>query len=372
MMTQYTILRPAHLFIGLVILQLCTGRVSAQGLESELRKLIQTYGPESVARTVARLTPSAAESAKKVNADGTAIVVPEEEKEQGFHGFLIRRSYSDVSGSEDPSVKSGSGSYERAQPAQFSFTHDYLADSNEWGAVVSVIRPFRHEFDKAGSPTHLVIDSISFVPSVSLQKISNNKDHTHDVDSLTFRAGFTANTSGGFGIVSLNDFRAYATYATNTGFNSGIVAGELEWEPTTGLPGNGSFFRIGERHSAETKQKRSLLELFWRIYAHAEFGGVTTGSPDQADSFFRIGPVTELTLDPLFLQRMKLSLQYSYLAGLSGQPHDSHHFLSTLSYVLDRDPNTEHWSLSASYEEGETPLVEQKIRTFLLTLGVKY
>jgi len=167
-------------------------------------------------------------------------------------------------------------------------------------------------------------------------------------------------------------------YVRDSGFHTGgIIAGEVDLEPLTNLPGNRTFYRLlgqpggGERETA-------ILELKWRGRLHSEFGAHTASSAPGDEDFFRVGPSFTLTLDPFFLQRLTASVDYGYLVGFGGGPANSHHLLAKVGLVLDRldrlnrVPETSHLTLNATYEDGDTPLVESRVRTFLVTLGIKY
>ncbi len=342
-------------------------------LELEIQRLVAKYGADSVARALQRQKSKPIKSEEKTPA-ATPITAASKPEQNGFYGFLVRRSYSDVTSAEDPSIENGRGSYEEAGPAQFSYTHDFLTQSNQWAAVGSVIRPFHFDLDGAPSSKAMVLDSISFVPSISFNRVNNDTNQANNVDSLIFRAGLFGEVAGGPRPLRLMDFRLYATYATNFHLDNGIVAGEFDWEPTTSLPGNRTFRRVFRNDSKAEGRAGSLLEFHWRFFIHSEFGGqVGSGLPaSPTQDFFRVGPVLELKIDPLFLQRLTGSLNYNYLAGVAGTPAQSHHFLAGLSFILDADPKTQHWTLNATYEDGDTPLVGQNIQTFLLSLGVKY
>ncbi len=351
----------------------------AEDLPTALKNLVDKYGADSVARELQRQSPQAETEAAKTRIPADAFA-PEAKKENGFHGFLIRRSYSDVTSEEDPSLNATStvGSFDKARPAQFSYTHDYLTESNEWSAVASIIRRFQlysnpEDPNNAPHRNHIVLEAVNFVPSISLDRETNSKDHTKDVDSLIFRAGMFSEFSGG--PISLMDFRAYSSYATNTHINGGIIAGEVEWEPTTKIPGNRAFYNLISPEGAKerTIRKNAILAFRWRGYFHSEFGGHSGSAFAQkgANDFFRVGPMMEFTLDPLFSQRLSASIAYGYLEGISGSPANSHHLVANVAFIID-SVETRHWTLNASYEDGESPLVAEPVKQFVLSLGVKY
>jgi hypothetical protein len=218
-------------------------------------------------------------------------------------------------------------------------------------------------------------DELKFVPSVSLNRVTNDQDKSKEVDEVTFRAGLFSTWLGTAGPLRRLILSGYASYATDSSFDNGIVAGEFDLEPIMNLPGNKTFYRIGENGSSKARRS-ALIEFHWRAHLHAEFGDHVgdgpVGSSNDKDEFFRIGPVAGLQLDPFLLQRLRASVDYTYLVGVSGIPSASHNFNAQLSLILDRNLDTQHWSLGASYQDGETPLVQERVHTFLLSLGVKY
>ena len=350
---------------------------SAEDLPAALKNLIDKYGAESVARELQRQEPKAETEAAKTKIPADAVA-PESKQSDTLFGFLVRRSFSDVTSEDDPSVANAADSRDKARPAQFSYTRDYFTDSNEWSAVAAVIRPFKlysnpQDSNNAPHGDHMVLDAVNFVPSISLDRETNSKDHTKDVDSLIFRAGMFSQVSGG--PLRLMDFRGYATYATNTHINGGIIAGEVEWEPTTSIPGNRAFYNLiaPEGPSDRTIRKNAVLAFRWRGYLHSEFGGHSGAAFGQkgANDFVRVGLMVEFTLDPLFSQHLTASVNYGYLEGIRASPANSHHLVANLGLILD-SLESRHWTLNASYENGESPLVEQPVKQFVLSLGVKY
>jgi len=354
-------------------------------LEVELQKLYQKYGRDSVTRKVLRDNPNpvVATQAHEVPEDAFAS---EETKEPpaGFRLFkqqpfriLIRKNYSDVTVDEDPSVADAKASLSAVDGARFSYSYDYQTNSSQWSAVGALIIPIRlYDSNQGASQSGLPLERLTFVPSVSLNRVTNDKDESKEVDEVIFRAGLFSSWLGVGGPLRLLMLSGYASYSTDSTFDNGIVAGEFDLEPITNLRGNRTFYRVGENGSGKRGPSGSLIELNWRAHLHTEFGDHVgsgpVGSSTDEDEFFRVGPVVELQLAPFFLQRLRASVNYGYLVGVSGSPSASHNFNAQLSLILDRNLDTQHWSLSASYEDGETPLVQERVHTFLLSLGVKY
>jgi hypothetical protein len=364
---------------------LATVTFAQSALDRDLDALYKKYSRDSVVKKVERDNPKATEAAAETKVPADALAKVEPPPKSGFVLFaaqpfqlLLRRSYSDVTSGEDPSAQEAQESVRQAEAAQFSYSHDYLAGANQWSAVAAIIAPIElYRNHGAASQSGLALQVCDLVPSVSLNRVTNDMNASNEVDELTFRAGAFSQWLGILGPLRLLNLSGYATYATNSRLhNGGIIAGEIDLEPITNLPGNRTFTRLAENGSGKETRAGSLIEYHWKAYLHSEFGGhvrsSTTSGQSGSDDFFRVGPVLSLQLDPLFFQRMNASVSYSYLAGAAGSPTDSHHLLAKLGFILDRTPDTDHWTLNATYEDGDTPLVQTRVRTFLLSLGIKY
>jgi hypothetical protein len=351
-------------------------------LEDELNALYNKYGRDSVVRKVERDNPKAVEAAAKIKVPDDALAEPEETKlTSGFRFFeqqpfplLFRRTYSDATVGEDPSNPDAKESVRQAEPAQFSYSHDYQSGADQWSIIGAIIAPLvLYRTDAPAPQAGMALQLFQLVPSVSLNRVTNDTEPSKQVDELTFRLGLFSQWLGIAGPLRLLNVSGYATYATDSEFSDGgIVAGEVDVEPITNWPGHRTFYRLASNGKGPKGRAGSLVEFHWRAYLHTEFGGHTgdsNSSSGRNEDFFRIGPVLSLQLDPLLLQRMNASVSYSYLAG-SGS--GSHHLLAKLALILDRNPDTDHWTLNATYEDGDTPLVQTRVQTFLLSLGVKY
>jgi hypothetical protein len=348
----------------------CMGMVPnlcAQGLEEEIRALNEKYGADSVARTVARLNHSAAAAAEVAPGVDTSDAVRRENAKRRFGGFLIRRSYTDVTSDEDPSV--GMTGSKGTRPAEFAYSHDFQGDNDQWSVHVAVIRPFEIWNGKPltgiFSPTQFVL-----VPSVGIDRVNSTDPTVKEVDSIAFRLGLFSQFTGGPPGLRLFEARAFGTYQTTSHFGGSIVAGEFDLEPTTDLPGDHRYTRIISNGTANQKVEGSLIEAKWRVYLHGEVGDAFGRQMSKGgnDNFFRLGPVAELSLDPFFHPRLNANIHYAFLAGINGSPSESHNFTIGLNWVLDSE---KIWTLSATYEDGVTPIVDQAVQSFALSIGVK-
>jgi hypothetical protein len=362
------------------LLPLAAARAS---LNDDLNALYKKYTRESVVRKVERDNPKIVEAAAETKVPEDALAPKQAAEESGFRLFkkqpfplLFRRSYSEVTSGEDPSISDPNESVRLTEPAQFSYSHDYVFHADQWSVVGAVIAPIKI-LDRRDSPAPqegMEIQLLQVVPSVSFNRVTNDVDTSKAVDELTFRVGLFSQWLGILGPFRLINLSGYGTYATNSEFSDdGIVAGEFDLEPITNLPGQRTFYRLLPNGKRDKGREGSLIEFHWKAYVHTEFGGHTGESTQSISSedFFRIGPVLSLQLDPFVLRRLNASVSYTYLGG-TGSPNDSHHFLAKLGLILDRNPDTDHWTLNATYEDGDTPLVQTRVRAFLLSLGVKY
>jgi hypothetical protein len=357
--------RGVALLLPLALLFAC--RAAGQDLEAEIRALNAKYGADSVARAVKRLSPTAVAAADAIPASETEGAVKKEQAKRKFGGFLIRRSSSDVTSEEDPSI--GMTGSKGTRPAEFSYNHNFNGGTDEWAVHMALIRPIEiwKEQPLVGifSPTQFLL-----VPSVGVDRVNSSDPKAKEVDSLAARLGLFAQFTGGPPGLRVLEARGFGTYQTSSHFGGSIVAGEFDLEPTTDLPGDHRYSRIIGNGSGRSKEEGSLVEAKWRVYFHAEAGNAYGRQINKigGDSFLRLGPVVDLSLDPFFHPRLNANVHYAYLAGINGSPSESHNFTVGLHWVLDSE---KIWTLSATYEDGETPIVEQPVQSFSLSVGVK-
>jgi hypothetical protein len=350
-------------------------------LDKELETLYNKYGRESVVQKIERDNPKHVDTPTAME----GALAPKEEPDKvagnGLRLFnnqpfklLIRRTYNEVTATEDRTAADPKGDYRKTEGAQFAYSHDYLTHGDQWSAIASLITPFDlvSNTDQPAPYHGLDLQRLQFVPSISINKVANDFDATKDVDELTFRAGMFAQWLGVAGPIRLLNLIGNATYVRDTGFHrGGIVAGEIDLEPLTNLAGNRTFYRLLGQPN-DTKRENAVLEFNWRGRLHSEFGTHTASSGPTNNDFFRVGPIIALKLDPFFLQRLTASIDYGYLVGLNGAPNNSHHLFAKIGLILDRSPETDHLTLNATYEDGDTPLVQTRVKTFLISVGIKY
>lgn len=308
------------------------------------------------------------------------VIKVESAPPQGFQGLKIRSNYDDVLTSEDPTVASAKNSRADLTGALFSYTRDYLTHSDSWGAVGAIIAPFAWHY-----PTHtrvmgpIELESAGFIPSISFNRVTNSEDGSKDVDSLVFRLGTFAKTTGG-GTYS-QTFRFFGTYGTDFHLRSEVPAAEFEYEPTFDI---GRFISFGSLNriyplNFENPELKPPHQIVYRLraYVHAEYGRVQdNGSAvmTREEDFGRVGPVLELKLTPLFWDSLSCKVSYEYLENVAGHVRNHHLFkvepewdLSDLSAVKAFGASV---SLKASYQDGAIGVTDERVRTLFIGLGV--
>jgi hypothetical protein len=116
-----------------------------------------------------------------------------------------------------------------------------------------------------------------------------------------------------------------------------------------------------------------------RAYLHAEFGTAVSDrsalTVDQKD-FVRLGPALSLEIAPDFRSdywkdlnaRLLLTLKYDYYASIQGGA-DLDTFTASLDWTLDAKG---HFKLSAEYQNGALELIDQRVETFQIGLGIAF
>jgi hypothetical protein len=299
---------------------------------------------------------------------------------QGFQGLKIRGNYDDVLSSEDPTVANARNGRADLNGAQFSYTRDYQNQSHSWGAVGAFIAPFSWHY-----PTHtrvlgpIELESAGFIPSVSFNRVTSSKDAANDVDSLLFRLGAFAKTTGG-GTYS-QTFRLFGRYGTDFGFRSEAPAAEIEYEPAFDM---GDLISFGSLHriypldfdDPEVKPPHQVVYRL-RTYLHAEYGGVQdrgTAISAREEEFCRAGPIVELNLTPLFWDSLSCKISYEYLGNFAGRVHNRHLFKVEPAWDLSDLAALKAWgasvSLKASYQDGAIGVTDAPVRTLFIGLGI--
>jgi len=319
-----------------------------------------------------------------------------------WQGIKLRQSYSEVLSIEDPSQDT-TKKVETLQGALFSYTRNLLTDSDSWSFQGAVLFPFVWQLSPRLDPnvgllkpadeeqaatvdlSHWAIVSFGAIPSISIFRVTgvqNNPSTTlkKDIDQLTFRLGLFEKISVPGRILDTMTFRGFVTYVTDTGFESSVPSGQLEWEPqafftkyltigyaTQLFPKEPTMNSKGDFDYTDT----SYLAYQFRIRAHADYGTVidsTTGL--KTGAFLRTGPIAEFRLDPLIFKTLSATVSYQYLPAIVGSNDHNSLFTAGGEWKIANNPKTQQsLSLKITYTEGGLDITKQKVRVLLAGLG---
>lgn len=301
-----------------------------------------------------------------------------------FLGPKIRASYTDALALEDPTLSKNPGAVKDLTGAVFSYTRDFIAESNAWVAKGAVLMPFAYSYDVNG--IDLELRKYGVIPSVSFDREFNDSDPKKNVDSLIFRVGAYAGWTGVGPLDSLT-VRLFSTYGTDFEFKSQVPAGEFELEPTyshSSVFGIGRYVSLLSAKSPSPEDPNRVETTFGyslRLILHGQ-GGEVNDNGDQTSiperGFFRMGPKMQLRLDPIFIKQLTCTISYEYLANLAGYTANND-FLTIAPELVFNKPKEDATSLTAplislkaNYQVGGIDLTKQRVQTFLVGLGITY
>lgn len=272
-------------------------------------------------------------------------------------GFEIARTYEQITA--DPSVlndaDAANKAFEAAQPAIFSYKHDYISDEETWQASGVIAYPIR------------LGPEFWIAPSFAIERISTKLDPKARKDSLIFRLQYERTEPEFLGTRSTT-FRGNILFNTDSGFEQEVLGAQLDIQPTTGIWGNERF-----------DYSVPGLKWRWSAFLHTEGGAHLenrSGTNDD-DTFFRLGPKVNFTaflllnpkdLDAEINNRFQLAVDYNYFAAF-GTARDGWLLRAQAITYLDKD---HHLSLNAEYSNGFAPLTNTKSEMFLISFGVKF
>jgi hypothetical protein len=270
---------------------------------------------------------------------------------------------------ENISVLEKGKSFDTGQGALFAYTRDEENDNDIWQARGAILYPFKTTIkdsegnDVTGDRHNKVLSSWAFVPQITFDRLSNDKNETKDLDSLSFKVGIEAEYTGGF--FNAQYFRFLPVYNTDFDLESEQFLGQFQWEPV-----------INDLGIGQPKNVPLLpLKFRWRPLAHMEYGYVTNAGDKsnlkEDDDYFRIGPKIRADFWFTFkaLKRFVAHVDWQYLGGLSGRPDDSELFEAGLTGKLDQ---AGHFQAEITYRDGDTPLTKEPTETINFGLNVKF
>lgn len=275
-----------------------------------------------------------------------------------FGGLLVRAAHEDVS------VLNKATDFKRAKSATFSYTRDFENTGDIAAAKAAFIYPIQAIYSVSPSSENFVLSRFTVSPSISIDYLGDSVSQNNSRDSLAFRLGGEFEFAGGK--FDAQYYRFNGVYNTDTDLNTGLVAGEFQWEPVIGNYGIGTAKEIIEGN----------LAYRLRTIAHIEAGTVNDAGTKENlfsdQSFVRAGPQFELNFwapEPSALSNFTATISYHFFAGLNSDSEDSYEFSAGLNYLLNDAGNL---SVGLGYRKGKIPLVLDETDEIRLSLEAKF
>jgi hypothetical protein len=305
----------------------------------------------------------------------------------GLRNLKIRQSWSDVLYSEDPSV--GDVAKKKVDDlvgATFSYTHDFLAQQDNWSAIGALILPLEF-INGNGIQRGLEPVDIILAPSISVDRVTNS-DPKKEIDEMYYRLGSIVKWLGPRGWLDSVQLRGALVYGTDTEQNARLPAYEADIEPSISWRGIDDelrdYFALGYRNVLLSKEPdladetdNSRLDYQLRAWLHLEGGDLQQAGTSWnvvKGSFFRLGPVVQMRANaPTVGKGLSFTALYSYLPSVTGTTqHDSLLKLDLTLALYTNPALKQKVSLNADYTRGGLDFTKQDVDSFTLSLAVLF
>ncbi len=237
----------------------------------------------------------------------------------------------------------------KASPAQISFSKDIKGNNEVMNLKGVVLRPIRFS-----EKTQVVL-----VPSLEFNQARNSNEEKTDIDSLLFRLGIDYELEDV--ITDRSYFRAGLQYSTDSDFDLDVRGIDLQYEPIALGWGQGAMKRVGK------------WSLKWGSIFLGEYGQVYDNANNESliedGSYARVGLKTHTVLWPNSIDRLSISLGYTYLKEVAGDLRDRKLFNASIGYDLDANG---HYTLVTTYNNGDTSVALEDEESWTIGLGVKF
>lgn len=258
--------------------------------------------------------------------------------------ILLREKHEDISHTRTRKPPA------KAKPAQIAFSRDIEADNEVLTFNGALMWPLRLRPDIG----------LLGVPSVTINKVTNDRLPEKGTDSMVFRFGLDLERQGAKP-ESLNYWRLNPTWTTDTDTDLSVRGLEAQWEPTGYLPGQSNAYFVNG----------GPIGIRWRSILHVEYGNVADNAGNESliegEDFLRAGLKLESLFVPRSTDRISLGLSWHYLANVSGDFRDRKLFAAALSASLDAE---KHFSLQAKYTNGDTSAALENQQLWTIGLGI--
>lgn len=288
--------------------------------------------------------------------------MPEKPKAFSLGGLILRDSHEDIT------ILDPEKSQKKAKGALFSYIRDFENSNDIWTARGALMYPISLDTASEDSETaclsgNFELSGISFTPSVSFDRVSNGNDSAKDVDSLAFRGGIQLEFCGG--IFDTQYLTVWGTYNTDFGFDSTVLALEVDYAPEANRLGLGGANFIMD----------GALAYRWSAVAHLEYGETVDAGGKaklvEGEEFLRFGPKLgfDFWIEEGFAKNLHAYANWNYLHGFIGTPKSSDLFKAGLEYPLDASGQ---FTINVDYRNGDIPLVQDETEDLTIGFRVKF
>ncbi len=265
--------------------------------------------------------------------------------------LMLRRTY-DANSISDPTP------LKKAEAALFSYTRDLDEGEDAWDIRGALMYPIQLGDDDWSGEAGLA--ALRAMPSVTFdRRIGGGQD----VDTLIPRFSFEATFKES--LFDLDVLRWTLSYATDFDLRSGVLAGELEWEPVELSLGIGVSRPIFN-WPLQYRLRPSLRMQYGDVLSAGDKPGLV-----KDDTFLRFGSNVRLDLfpiDPAF-DRLAFVVEYRHSETVVGDSDSTGLFRAGASWRLDGDG---HVTLKLTYRKGQLDLTTDDVEDINLSLGLKF
>jgi hypothetical protein len=302
------------------------------------------------------------------------------------HPLKVRRSIDDLNTAEGPDAAAKDSS---TKGALVSYANNFNTKSDQWafhGIIgLNLIEEENVHFGEEINGHRLQIDRNADAgiteywirPSVGLDKVNTSHSSKDEIDSLVLRLGGGFHYSGRnltAGVLDGFNVNLTAAYATDTSSDSKVIGGALDITPVR--LGSGFWDTVNDIF-----RPVGIFRVKPELVFHTEGGSVLdeTGSAalQKTDDFLRIGGTFGLSIRATEnmiayfkpLQGLLLHAGLQYYVDVTGSGPDVDLFTASVDWALDEKS---HYSLTAEYRNGRSPLLLQRDKSVVVGLGVKF
>ncbi len=260
-------------------------------------------------------------------------------------------------------------SLDKADPASFGFFHNNISGNETW-AVEAALGAQIHFVNRKLLPSigKYTVESLDFVPSTTLNRITGTGDGTKQVaDALIFRGGLAMEMASNDFRSTLWDRQFFSASFRSTGSSKGgkfSPAGEFDWQPSRSREGD--WFSINGPYHPPFDNHSMPFDYRFISSAHLEFG---TGTPNSNDMFVKMGPKIGIRVIPRFAPRVTLFTDYTYLWEAASNASDFDYLETGLRFSLD---DNQQVFFEGKYRAGQLPAKFTRIDVFQLSLALKF